>query len=77
MKETSVKTNTEQDVLKEIIKKSFDAKGIKVEELLENAKDYNTKNLIHSLTSDNKLSFKQFAESIELLRAHLSITLEN
>ena len=58
---------SDKDVLKEIIKKSFDAKGIKVEELLENAKDYNTKNLIHSLTSDTKLSFKHFRELLKLV----------
>ena len=77
MKETSVKTNTEQDVLKEIIKKSFDAKGIKIEELLENANDYKTKNLIHSLTSDNKLSFKQFKELLKLISLEFSISTQD
>ena len=75
MKETSVKTNTEQDVLKDIIKKSFDAKGIKIEELLENAKDYETKNLIHSLTSDTKLSFKHFKELLKLADLQFSLSI--
>lgn len=65
---------SKQDVLKDIIKKSFDAKGIKVEELLENAKDYNTNNLIHSLTSDTKLSFKQFRELLKLTDLDFSLS---
>ena len=68
---------SDKDVLKEIIKKSFDAKGIKVEELLENAKDYNTKNLIHSFTSDTKLSFKHFRELIELAGLEFSISVQD
>ena len=64
---------SDKDVLKEIIKKSFDAKGIKIEELLENANDYKTKNLIHSLTSDTKLSFKHFRELLELTGLEFSI----
>ena len=70
-------TNAQQDVLKEIIKKSFDAKGIKIEELLENAKDYKTKNLIHSLTSDTKLSFKHFRELIELVGLDFSLSVQD
>lgn len=68
---------SDKDVLKEIIKTSFDAKGIKVEELLENAKDYNTKNLIHSFTSDTKLSFKHFRELIELAGLEFSISVQD
>ena len=76
MKEVA-NTNAQKDVLKEIIKKSFDAKGIKVEELLENAKDYKTKNLIHSLTSDSKLSFKHFRELIELVGLDFSLSVQD
>lgn len=65
--------NAQKDVLKEIIKKSFDAKGIKIEELLENAKDYKTKNLIHSLVSDSKLSFKHFRELLKLTGLNFSL----
>lgn len=68
---------SDKDVLKEIIKTAFDAKGIKVEELLENAKDYNTKNLIHSFTSDTKLSFKHFRELIELAGLEFSISVQD
>ena len=68
---------SDKDVLKEIIKKSFDVKGIKVEELLENAKDYNTKNLIHSFTSGTKLSFKHFRELIELTGLEFSISTQD
>lgn len=68
---------SDKDVLKEIIKTSFDATGIKVEELLENAKDYNTKNLIHSFTSDTKLSFKHFRELIELAGLEFSISVQD
>ena len=75
MKETSV--NKQQDILKDLIKKSFDAKGIKIEELLENAKDYETKNLIHSLTSDTKLSFKHFRELLELTNLDFSISVQD
>ena len=70
-------TNAQQDVLKEIIKKSFDAKGIKVEELLKNATDYNTKNLIHSLIDDTKLSFKHFRELIELVGLDFSLSVQD
>ena len=76
MKEVA-NTNAQKDVLKEIIKKSFDAKGIKVEELLKNATDYKTKNLIHSLTSDTKLSFKHFRELIELVGLDFSLSVQD
>lgn len=76
MKEVA-NTNAQQDVLKEIIKKSFDAKGIKVEELLKNATDYNTKNLINSFTSDTKLSFKHFRELIELVGLDFSLSVQD
>lgn len=68
---------SDKDVLKEIIKTSFNAKGIKVEELLENAKDYNTKNLIHSFTSDTKLSFKHFRELLKLTGLEFSISVQD
>lgn len=67
--------DSKKDVLKEIIKKSFDAEGIKIEELLKNAEDYNTKNLIHSLTSDTKLSFKHFKELLKLADLQFSISI--
>ena len=69
--------DSKKDVLKEIIKKSFDAEGIKVEELLKNAEDYNTKNLIQSLKTDNKLSFKNFRELIELAHLEFSISVQD
>lgn len=71
------KLNESSDVLKELVRKSLEVRGITTDDLLKKSDNYETHNLLECLKCDSNLSFKNFVKLIDLAGLTFNIYVHN